>query len=76
MRFLFGKKKIRLAVEFGLILAVTAMERKVELTPEIVIRAQEIFLNECKTRTNTQVAVMMVPNILAALEPKEVKSSQ
>jgi hypothetical protein len=50
----------------------TAKGQKMELTPEIVTRCENILLNEFLRKSTTDVACMMVPNILASFEPKEV----
>jgi len=68
---LFGKKKLMLAFEYGLNIRETATGMKMEITPELVARAEHILLNECKRKSATDVACMMVPNLLAAFEPKE-----
>lgn len=55
----------------GVTLKDVATELKIEVTPELVTRAERILLNECKRKSATDVALMMVPNLLAAFEPKE-----
>lgn len=61
----FGRTKLLLAFEYGLTLARVANENSVELTPEIVVRAEEMIENEAKTQTDTRFATQMVPNILS-----------
>ena len=65
---LYGKKTIRLAFEFGLILSETAKERGVKITPGMVEIAEGIFLNELKTKSLENIAINFVPLILACFE--------
>ena len=65
---LFGKKKLLLAFEYGVILSQVAKEHNVELTPEIVKRAEQVLINEFQTKSPTKLAVEMTPNILAIFE--------
>jgi hypothetical protein len=65
---LFGKKKLLLAFEYGLTISQVAKEQGVELTPELVEKAEKIIFNEFKNQTPTRVSVEMIPNILAVFE--------
>lgn len=65
---LFGKKKIILAFEYGLVLAEVAQKQGVELTPEIVERAERMIENEFQNGTATRLSVDMIPNILSVFE--------
>ena len=67
----YSEEKLRLAFEYGLSISETAHEMKVELTPEIVTRGEDILVDVCSYETAQDVAVNMVPNILATFEPKE-----
>jgi len=51
-----------------MILTKTANEMNVELTPEIMERAEKIISQEFKTRSASQLATNMVPTILAIFE--------
>lgn len=64
----FGRKKLFLAFEYGLTIAQTAHEMKVEMTPEIVERAERMIEGEFSTQTPTRLAVDIVPNILSVFE--------
>ncbi len=64
----FGKQKLLLAFEYGLTIARTAQEMKVDLTPEIVAKAETMIENEARTRTASKMATDMVPNILSVFE--------
>lgn len=64
----FGKKKLMLAFEYGLILSETAKNSNVILTPEIVKRAEEMLVNEFSNNNLQTLAVDMQPNILSIFE--------
>lgn len=65
---IYSKKTVKLAFEFAIILSEVAKERKVVLTEEIVSRAEDIFLNEIKTKGMKKTALNFIPLILATLE--------
>lgn len=65
---LFGKQKFLLAFEYGLAIARTAHQMKVELTPELVAKAEEMLLNEASTHTASHFGNNMVPNIMSVFE--------
>lgn len=65
---LFGKKKLLLAFEHGVILATTAQEQKVELTPAMVLKAEEMIENEFVGNSASHIAGHMEANILAVFE--------
>jgi hypothetical protein len=68
---LYGKKTLRLAFEFGLVLSEVAKERKVELTSEISTRAENILIQELRDKGFRKTALHFTPLMLAALEVKE-----
>lgn len=65
---LFGKKKLLLSFEYGVILAQTALENKVELTPELIERAEKMIEGEFPKGNPTRLAVDMIPNIMSVFE--------
>lgn len=65
---LFGKQKILLAFEYGLTIQRVADSQKIEMTKEIVERAEKILLNEFRTQTAAFLATNMVPIILSIFE--------
>lgn len=65
---LYNNTKLRLAFEFGAILSDSAKELNVELTPEIMERAEKIVVNELRTRTASQFACDMNVLVLACFE--------
>lgn len=64
----FGRKKLRLAFEYGLILANVAKENGVEVTPDLVKKAEIMLVGEAQSQTATHMATNIVPNILSAFE--------
>lgn len=68
---LFGSKKLRLAFEFGVIMSEVAKGMNMELSPEMVARAEEILLDQSKSKSATEFAGQMNACALAAFEPKE-----
>jgi len=65
---IFGNKKLLLAFEYGIVLAETARAHNVEMTPELIAKAEEMVLNEFKNGTPTRIAVDMIPNIMSTFE--------
>ncbi len=65
---LFGVKKLKLAFEYGLIIAKLAEEHKVEVTPELVARAEAMLEIEARTRSASKMATDIVPNLLSVFE--------
>ena len=64
----FRTQKLMLSFEYGVILSQVAKDRGVELTPEIVRKAEEVLLDAFCRYTPTQLAVEMEPIILSILE--------
>ena len=65
---IYGNKTLRLAMEFGIVLSEVAKERKIELTPEISARAEEIFIKEIREQGLESVACQFVPLVLVCFE--------
>jgi hypothetical protein len=65
---IYGKKTIKLAFEFGLVLAEVAKEKKIEMTPELSLRAESVFIKEINEQGLKSVACQFVPLILACFE--------
>lgn len=65
---LFGKKKLLLAFEYGVILADVAKQKGIEVTPELMKRAEIVIENEFRVQTPTTLSVQMVQNLLAIFE--------
>lgn len=64
----FGKKKLLLAFEWGVILADVAREQNTKLTPEIMERAEKIIINEFKSKSPSQLAGHMEVILLSIFE--------
>ena len=65
---LYNKEKLLLAFEYGLTISDVAKRQGIELTPEIVKRAENLIEKEFKSQTAEYCATHMVPNILAVFE--------
>jgi len=68
---IYGEKTLRISFEFGLVLSEVAKERKIELTPGISVRAEDILIQELGDKGYRKTALNFIPLILAALEVKE-----
>ncbi len=71
MRFkipFFGKTKLLLAFEYGVVLADVAKQKGVEVTPELVKKAEKVIEQEFKTQSPTRLSVEMTQNLLAIFE--------
>lgn len=66
---LHSNKKLLLAFEFGIHIADVAKEQGVELTPELVKRAEHILLNEFQTRGAQYIANNWNALLLSVFEP-------
>ncbi len=65
---IFGKSKILLSFEYGFVISDIAKKLDVEITPEIMNRAERILLDVARGSTSERMAVDMIPNILAIFE--------
>ena len=65
---IFGKKKLLLSFEYGLTIASVAKENNVEVTKELIVRAENIIMNEFKKKNPERLSVEMLINILASFE--------
>jgi len=64
----YGKKTLKVAFEFGVVLSEVARERKIKLTPAIVAKAEEIMIAELQANGLNKTAVNFIPLIIAVLE--------
>jgi len=69
----FDSKKLRLAFEYGMVLAKTANDMKVEITPELMEKAEVMLIGEFRSQTAERLAIDMAPNILSAFELDQSK---
>jgi hypothetical protein len=67
---LFGKQKLLLAFEYGVILSQVAKEQNMEITPELIARCENVILKEFTSKSGKRVALDMIPNLLASIETK------
>jgi len=72
---IYGEKTLKIAFEFGLVLSETANKLKIEVTPEISARAEEILVKELKMNGTKKTAMNFVPLIMAILEVDETKNT-
>lgn len=71
MRFkipLYSNKKLRLAFEYGLVLKETAKVQGVEVTPELIEKAEKVIVSEFSSKSAKRVANDMALNLLAIFE--------
>lgn len=62
------RAKLLLAFEYGLLLYDVAKQQGVELTPELVTRAEKMIENEFATQDASFLAGNIVPNLLTVFE--------
>lgn len=67
----FNKKKTLLAFEFAMILAESAHQLKIEMDREIVVRGENLLLEELGRRSSAHFACHMNVYTLAILKPKD-----
>lgn len=65
---LFSRAKLLLAFEYGVILADCAKQNKVEMTPELIKKAEIMIENEFRIQTASKLATNTVPNLLTVFE--------
>lgn len=68
---LFGKKKLLLAFECGVIIGETARKQNIELNRELMERAEKVIIKHFTNNSTSKVACEMVPVILSIFEVKE-----
>ena len=64
----YGKKKLRLAFEYGVTIGDVAKWQNVVLIPKIIERAEEIIISEFSSKSASKVANEMQVNLLAIFE--------
>jgi hypothetical protein len=67
---IYGNRTLRLALEFGTVLSEVAKDHNVVLTRDIVERAENVFINEMKTKGFEKTALNFIPLVLASFEVK------
>lgn len=68
---IYGKKTLKIAFEFGVILSEVAQQKKIELTGVISTRAENILIRELRDNGLKKTALNFIPLVMAALEFKE-----
>lgn len=64
----FGRQKLLLAFEYGLLIAETARQNNVEINPELIKKAEIMLEGEARSQTATHMATQIVPNLLSVFE--------
>lgn len=67
-KFLFDEQELLLSFEYGLVLAKSAQDMKVDITSEISEKAEIMILGEFKSKGPQDLANEMAPNILSVFE--------
>jgi len=65
---LFGKKKLLLAFEYGVVLAEVAQKQGIEMTPELIKKAEIMIENEFRNESLSRLSGTMIINILSVFE--------
>jgi len=65
---LYGKKKLLLSFEYGVVLAQVAHTHDVEIDSEFMTRAEKMIENEFKTRPAEDLAIDMGSNMMSVFE--------
>ena len=71
----YDQKKLLLAFEAGIILSEVTRAIKKDLKKDIIERAEKIIVKEFSEKTATQLSAEFMFLLLAAIEPKEKKST-
>ena len=65
----YSKKKLILAFEYAIVINNVAKEQKVDVTMELVRKAEDMILNEFH-KSPERIAIEMLPNVLSIFETK------
>jgi len=68
----YNEQKAILAFEFAVILSEVAKQLNIEMTREIVMKGEEVLVNEMRNETAQSFACKMNSLALAVLEPKDI----
>ena len=73
---IYGKRALRIALEFGVVMSEVAKAKEIEMTGEMSTRAEDILIQELKVKGLQKTANNFIPLVLAALEvEKETPSN-
>jgi len=64
----YSRKKLLLAFEYGVIIAEVAQKQGVEVTPELMKKAEIMIESEFSKKSPTRLAVDTLPNVLSVFE--------
>ncbi len=65
---IFRHKKLLLSFEYGVIISQVAKEQNIELTPEIIKRAENVIMDSFCRYSPQELSVEMLPIILSIFE--------
>ena len=68
---IYGKRTLRIALEFGVVMSEVAKAKEVDLTGEMSTRAEDILIQELRVNGLQKTANNFIPLVLAALEVKQ-----
>ena len=68
----YNEQKAILAFEFAVILSEAAKQLNIEMTREIVMKGEEVLVNEMRNGSAQSFACKMNSLALAVLEPKDI----
>lgn len=69
----FSRQKLLLSFEFAIVLSDVAQQLKIEMTRDIVLRAEQLLENEMRHSTAEGFACNMNVYALAVLQPKDIQ---
>lgn len=67
-KLIFDREKTVLAFEYGLVLSEVAKEKNIEVTPELVAKAEAMLISEFESQNSVNLAINMIPNIMSVFE--------
>ncbi len=64
----YDEEKLLLVFEYGVVISQVARDRGVDLTKELIEKAETMIKGEARTQSSEHMAVNMIPNILSVFE--------
>ena len=64
----YSRKKLLLAFEYGVVITEVAQKQGVEVTPELMEKAEIMIESEFSKKSPTRLAVDTLPNVLSVFE--------
>jgi len=63
-----NKKKYLLALEYGFVISQVAKVQEVEITPDLIKKAEAMIEGEFSQKDPTRLSVEMLPNVMSVFE--------